>query len=257
MANKAELVAIEVFWKLHTGLSKQGPGSDESTRRALSLISDLPREPDILDLGCGPGRQSLVLARETGGRVTAIDLLPPFLEQLDARAKDAHLDDRITTVQASMGDLCYEDESFDLLWSEGAIYNIGFSNGLRDWQRLLRPGCSLAVTEVSWLSESPPARIRDWWETNYPGMRSREANEFAVAEAGYRLLGSFVIPAQEWWDDYYTPIDERLAVLRRERNDEAWVAALDAADEESSIVRDCEGSFGYVFFVMQKPALED
>ena len=55
------------------------------------------------------------------------------------------------------------------------------------------------------------------------------------------------------WDDYYTTIDERIAALRRERSDDGWLAALEAAEEESSIVRDCGGCFGYVFYVMQKP----
>ena len=244
-----------MFWKLHVGLPKQGPGSDDSTRRALALVPELTNAPKILDLGCGPGRQSLVLARETGGHVTAVDLLPPFLEQLDERAKAAQLADRIATLRASMDDLPYEDESFDLLWSEGAIYNIGFGNGLRSWRRLLRPGCSLAVSEASWLIDEPPERIQSFWDKHYPAMQSREANEFAVGKAGYRLLGSFVLPEAEWWDDYYTPIDERIVALRRERSDDGWVAALEAAEEESSIVRDCDSSFGYVFYVMQKPGL--
>ena len=122
------------------------------------------------------------------------------------------------------------------------------------WQRLLRPGSSLAVTEVSWLIDEPPDPIRGFWNTSYPAMRSREANELTVANAGYRLLGSFVLPEAEWWDDYYTPIDERIAALRKERSDDDWVAALDSAEAEAAIVRCCNGSFGYVFYVMQKPA---
>ena len=253
MPTEAELAAMEVFWKLHQGLPKQGPGSDESTRRALALVPELPPAPEILDLGCGPGRQSLVLARETGGHVTAVDLLSPFLEQLDQRAQAAQLADRIATVQASMDDLPNRDESFDLLWSEGAIYNIGFGNGLRAWRRLLRQGASLAVSEATWLTDDAPERIQSFWDTHYPAMQSHEANELAVAEAGYRLLGSFVLPEAAWWEDYYAPIDERIAALRKERNDDGWVTALEAAEEESSIVRDCDSSFGYVFYVMQKP----
>jgi len=254
VSTKTEHVAIEVFWRLHVGLPKQGPGSDDSTRRALSLIPHLPSEPKILDLGCGPGRQSLVLAQETGGHVTAVDLLPPFLDQVDERAAAAELSDRIETMQASMGDLPIEDESYDLLWSEGAIYNIGFESGLRGWHRLLRPGGSVAVTEATWLGGEPAENIRKFWDTEYPAMQNREANERAVADAGYRLLGSFVLPEREWWDDYYTPIGERIAELRKERSDDDWVAALDAAEDEAAVVRDCAGTFGYVFYVMQKPA---
>jgi len=252
LPTEAENAAIEVFWKLHVDLPKQGPGSDASTRRALALVPELPPAARILDLGCGPGRQSLVLARETGGHVTAVDLLPLFLKQLEERARTARLSDRIATLNASMDDLPCEDESFDLLWSEGAIYNIGFDNGLSTWRRLLRPGCSLAVSELCWLTHDPPEHIRRFWGSDYPAMRGHEANERAVANAGYRLLGSFVLSEAEWWDDYYNPIDERIAALREQRSDAGWLAALDAAEEESSIVRDCGGSFGYVFYVMQK-----
>ncbi len=253
MPGNPEDAAMEVFWKLHQGLRNQGPGSDASTRRALALVPKLPPAPEILDLGCGPGRQTLVLARETGGEVMAVDLLPPFLSQLDERAGAAGLDDCIETVRGSMSDLPYKDESFDLVWSEGAIYNIGFDQGLRSWRRLLRPGCALAVSEVTWLTDSAPVRIRQFWDTSYPGMRNLEANQRAVAEAGYSLLGSFVLPEQEWWDDYYTPLEARLRALRTERDDQAWVAALDTHQNELDIVRDCAGSFGYVFYVMQKP----
>jgi SAM-dependent methyltransferase len=252
MPTDAEKAAIEIFWKLHVGLPKQGPGSDASTRRALALIPELPPGPKILDLGCGPGRQSLVLARETKGHVTAVDLLPPFLEQLEERARAAGLADRIATLKASMDDLPYEDSSFDLIWSEGAIYNIGFENGLNAWRHLLRPGSSLAVSEATWLVDDPPEHIRRFWESAYPAMQNHAANERDVADAGYRLLGSFVLPEAEWWDDYYTLIDERIASLREQRSDAGWLAALAAAEEESAIVRDCGGSFGYVFYVMQK-----
>ncbi|MFP8875092.1 MAG: class I SAM-dependent methyltransferase [Myxococcota bacterium] len=253
MSQSPEHAAMEVFWRLHEGLPQQGPGSDDSTRRALALVPELPARPRILDLGCGPGRQSLVLARETGGEVTAVDLLPPFLAELEARARFAGLSARIGTVQGSMAELPYEDESFDLLWSEGAIYNIGFQDGLAGWRRLLRPGCAVAVTEVTWLMDTPPEPIRIFWDANYPAMQSLEDNHRAVAEAGYTLLGSFVLPDREWWDDYYAPLEERIEPLRCERDDPAWIAAFDAHENELAIVRDCGGSFGYVFYVMQKP----
>ena len=253
MSQSPEQVAWELFWKLHEGLPKQGPGSDASTRQALSLVPELPEAPRILDLGCGPGRQSLVLAADTGGHVTAVDLMPSFLSQLGERAAAAGLGARIETVQASMADLSYEDESVDLIWSEGAIYNIGFAKGLRGWHRLLRPGGTVAVTEATWLSENPPEPIQRFWREEYPAMQSRAANERAVAQAGYTLQGSFVLPEKEWWDDYYTPIEARLEALAGKRSDAAWTAAIDAHEREVAVVRDGDGSFGYVFYIMQKP----
>jgi SAM-dependent methyltransferase len=254
-AEERQEANARIFWGLHEGLPKQGPGSDPTTRRALDLGKPVPPNPRVIDLGCGPGRQTMALAEATGGQVTAIDLLPPFLDQLSVSSRERGLDDQITIQQGNMADLApldLADESFDLVWSEGAIYIIGFDEGLRDWQRLLAPGGRLAVTEVSWLVEDPPMRIRSFWEGHYPGMRSQQANEQAIAEAGYRLIDSFVVPDHEWWDDYYTLIEARLDVLRGERDDVIWREIIAAHDEEVAVVREGLSAFGYVFYIMER-----
>ena len=253
MTTDRQRVAVEVFWKLHEKLPKQAPGSDDSTRRALGLVTALPARPRILDLGCGPGRQTLVLARETGGQVTAIDVLPHFLDEVNERAEAAGLGAQIETQCTSMLGLDEEDASVDLIWSEGAIYNVGFSTGLADWHRLLRPGGAVAVTDATWLVPSPPEPVRQFWQQEYPAMQDVSANEAAVARAGYRSIDTFVIPQNEWWDDYYSIIDERIETLRGQSDDAAWHAALDEAETESNMVRDYGDTFGYVFYIMQKP----
>ena len=62
------------FLTLFDGLTQQGPGSEASTKKALSLLPTLPPNPRILDVGCGPGRQTITLAKETGGKVVAVDV---------------------------------------------------------------------------------------------------------------------------------------------------------------------------------------
>jgi len=79
-----------------------------------------------------------------------------FLDELDRRAARAGLTERITTVNASMSALDYPDAAFDLIWSEGAIYVMGFAEGLRAWKRLLKRGGVIAVTEISWLGSKVP-----------------------------------------------------------------------------------------------------
>ena len=252
MDEDTQQASAEVFWKLHQGLPQQAPGSDASTRRALAMIPGLPAAPRILDLGCGPGRQSIVLAQETEGKVVAVDLLARFLAELDARAETAGIQDRIETVEASMADLPYAADSFDLIWSEGAIYNMGFAEGLGGWRGLLRTGGAMAVTDAVWLEDDPPETASRFWKVGYPGMLSLGAAGDAVREAGFASLGCFVLAESEWWDDYYTPIEARLDSLARERDDKAWADALATHREELEIVRQGRGSFGYAFFVMQK-----
>lgn len=61
------------FFELHAGLARQGPGADAHTRRAFALVGDLPPAPVIVDVGCGPGMQTLELARLTRSTVHAVD----------------------------------------------------------------------------------------------------------------------------------------------------------------------------------------
>ena len=241
--------AEEAFWKLHDGLPKQGPGSEASTRRALGLLQGLPALPRVLDLGCGPGRQTVTVARQTGGGVVAVDLLARFLCELRAAVGAAGLAGRVAPLRASMQALPLADASFDLIWCEGAIYNVGFDAGLRAWRRLLRPGGGLAVSELCWLAEPAPERVRSFFAAAYPAMRGRAENEAAFAAAGYRLRGSFALPDADWEEGYYAEIEARIERLSREPRDAAFRAALDAEREEIEIFRERRGCYGYVFFV--------
>ncbi len=248
-------VSIELFWRLHDRLPKQGPGSDESTRRALALAAPIRESPRVLDMGCGPGRQTLVLAADLGGQVTALDLIPPFLEEVTERVEAAGLSDRIEARSGSMLGLpkdAFPDGSVDLIWAEGSIYNVGFDAGLADWRRLLAPAGRIAVSEVAWLVEDPPADVRTFWEAHYSGIRPHEENVRAVEAAGYRLLGDLVVPENEWWDDYYTLIEARLDAVRDERDTDDWQEGVADGYEELEIVRTGLGSFGYVFYVMER-----
>ena len=153
---------LEILLELHRGLPRQGPGLDTCTRQALALCGDLPAAPRVLDLGCGPGAQTLTLAEALPtARIIALDLVAEFLAELRARADvRGEVAGRIETLQGDMADLPFAEGSFDLLWSEGAAYSMGFFAALAAWRRLLVDGGCLAVSELVWLDRSPPAEVR-------------------------------------------------------------------------------------------------
>ncbi len=168
--------ARKVFFEIHSGLSREAPGGAEHTRRALGLLPELPRPVRVLDIGCGPGAQSLVLAREVDGSVVAVDNHEPFLEALRMRAQAEGLADRIEARDEDMFDLPFAAGSFDLIWSEGSIYVIGFEKGLRTWRPLLKDGGCIALTECVWLTANAPDACREFWDMAYPTMADRESN---------------------------------------------------------------------------------
>ena len=241
---------MNLFWELHSGLPREGPGRDEATSEALRSLTGLPPAPRILDIGCGPGMQTLVLARETRGSITAVDTHQPFLDELTRRAARAGLSDRIETINASMKALDFSDRTFDLIWSEGAIYVMGFPEGLRAWKRLLKPDGAIAVTELSWLGSSLPDGAKRFWEERYPAMTDVSENLRIMESAGYSLVHHFVLPEHSWWDHYYSPLERRIQALKRSYQDnQEAMEFLDGEQQGIDLYRRCSASYGYVFYI--------
>lgn len=244
---------MNIFFELHRDIPRQGPGDNASTRKAFSLLTGLPEQPRILDVGCGPGMQTVELARISAGSIVAIDTHQPFLDELARRAGREGVAGRIVPLNKSMFELDFEPGSFDLIWSEGAIYIIGFEKGLRDWQPFLKKDGYLAVSELSWLKPNPPAEIKTYWDENYPGMKTLEENLALLRGAGYREIGHFVLPESSWWDDYYTPLEKRIVILSEKyKDDEEAMTLLRESQRESDLYREYSDWYGYVFFTMQK-----
>jgi ubiquinone/menaquinone biosynthesis C-methylase UbiE len=243
---------VGLFWEIYSGLPREGPGDDESTQHVLASIQKI-QNPRVLDVGCGPGMQTLCLARALDCNVTAVDNHQPFLDTLDREAKRAGLDARITTVNASMEALPFDDESFDIIWSEGAIYCMGFDAGLEAWRRFLAPRGVLVVSELTWLAENLPGEPKRFWERNYPAMRNIAENVGAVEKAGYKPLSTYVLPKHAWFTHYYDPLELRIDELSEKyKHDAAALASLASPREEISLFRKFGDAYGYVFYTMER-----
>ena len=241
---------LDIFFDVQRGLPRQGPGSDASTLRALALCPNVPRAPAILDVGCGPGMQTVALARATGGTVTAADTSNEYLAQLAARAEAQGMADCIVPLAADMNALPVAPASFDLVWSEGAAYIMGFANALAAWRTFLKPQGALAVSELVWLRPDPPAEAAGFFAESYPGMTDIARVDGMLRAAGYAPVAHFVLPDSDWWDHYYTPLVAKLPALAEKYRDDAEAAAVvRATAQEIDIRRRFGDSYGYVFFV--------
>jgi ubiquinone/menaquinone biosynthesis C-methylase UbiE len=244
-------VLPDIFWEIHSGLPREGPGDDGSTRRAYAMAADLPPNPRILDIGCGPGMQTLELTRIAGGFVAAVDLHLPFLQELRIRAKANGLGGRIVTVNASMAALPFADASFDLIWSEGAMYFLGFREALAQWKRLLVPRGYVAVTEPCWLNSDPPDEVKALF-ADYPAMTAAESWLPVIAASGCQAVGHFTLQEAAWWDNYYAPMTILLERLReRHKADPAALSVIAEHEREIEAYRKYSAYYGYVFFVLR------
>jgi len=239
-----------IFFDIQRGLPRQGPGDDGSTLRALAMCTELPPRPDVLDVGCGPGMQTIALARALDGRITAGDLYQEFLDQLVESATTAGVRDRIGQMRVDMVDLPFGRDSFDLIWAEGAAYIVGFGEAYSRWQRLLRPRGYMAITELTWLVPNPPPEVADFFGSEYPAMADVAANLATIEERGYDVVGHFTLPDAAWWDHYYTPLEAKLSALREKyAGDDEALELVGMTAREIDMRHRFGDSYGYEFYV--------
>jgi len=242
---------IELLVELYDGLPRLGPGNAQSTLKALALCKHLPDAPDILDVGCGTGAQTLVLASATSGKITATDLIPQFLDQFTKTIQEEGLENRIQTQEADMNKLPFPDNSFDLVWSEGAAYIMGFDNALTEWKRLVKPGGYLVVSEASWFKPNPPSEIKKFWDENYPAIRNVEDNLAAASNLGWETVANFHLPVEAWTIDYYGPLKKQLPIFREANvHDKDAQEVADMTDYEMSLMDNYSDYYGYEFYIL-------
>jgi len=242
---------MENFFRIHKGLQLEGPGNNQSTKRAFKMVRNLTPDSKILDIGCGPGRQTIELAKNARCNITAIDNHQPYLENLKRKAEEEDFSDKITIVNASMLELNLEPKSFDLIWSEGAIYIIGFEKGLREWKKYLKEDGYMVVSELSWLTSERPEEPKKFWESAYAQMKCVNENLKIADACNYSVAGVFILP-KSGWDEYYLPLEKRIAMLKtKDTEDETFQKALDTEIEEIELYRKYGDYYGYVFYILR------
>jgi SAM-dependent methyltransferase len=243
----------EIFFELYEELPRQGPGNRTCAARALGLCRELRRSPAILDLGCGVGAQTLQLAELTSGPIVAIDSHAPSIERLKAAVAERGLSQRVSAIVGDMARPGQPPGAFDLIWSEGALYNIGIRDALRVCHGLLRPGGYLAFTDAVWRKEDPPPEVKAGFDLDYPAMGWLDDDVAAIRDCGFELVGHFTLPDEAWWDDFYTPMETRIAELRGKYAGDAEASAiLDQLAEEPEMHRRHSDFYAYEFFVARR-----
>ena len=247
-----EVLDWEILLDIHKDMPRQGSGRDEYTQKAFEMIPKIDH-PKILDIGCGPGMQTIKLAKLSNGEIIGIDIFQQYLDQLQERINKESLNDRVKALKQSMLDMKFPEESFDIIWAEGSIFVIGFEKGLLDWKKYIKPNGYLAIHEMAWLKHNPPKEIADYWERVYPQINTIENNLEIIKKCGYTIIGHFPLPDDAWWEFYYTPLQKRLEDLEIKYKDNSKaMKMINEGHLEVDMYRKYNSWYGSVFFVMQK-----
>jgi len=239
---------------LHKSADRQGPGGDAETEKALTLaMIDRTAPLKIADIGCGTGASTLLLARLLNAQITAVDFLPEFLEVLEGRAENMGLAGKISTLSCSMDNLPFGDEEYDVIWSEGAIYNIGFEKGVTDWNRYLKVGGLLVVSEITWITDSRPAELQKHWVDEYPEIDEASAKIAALEKNGYSPIGYFVLPEYCWLDNYYRPMQDSFKdfLNRNDKSEEAHTI-VEGEMREIELYEKYKAHYSYGVYIARK-----
>ena len=240
---------------LFAGMDKLSPGDDNLT---LYVLRSLPEHhfEVVVDAGCGAGRQTFVLANELKTLIHAVDSYQPFLDRLVRRAQEKGLAKLVRAHCMDMKNIPSAFPTIDLLWAEGAAYNIGFANALATWAKAITPNGFAVVSELCWLrNDQIPGAVREFFESGYPEMQSVERNIEVAEKTGYELFNTYTLPKRTWVKDYYDILEPRAKSLANHPD----VAVRDFAFEtlkEIETFRISEDSYGYVFYILQRSNLD-
>jgi ubiquinone/menaquinone biosynthesis C-methylase UbiE len=242
----------DIFFDIHKGLPRQGSGRKKYTIKAYTIIPRI-KKPKILDIGCGPGLQTIDLAEISIGELIAIDIHQPYLDQLNKLIIKEKLQDRIKTINKSMFNMDFSREYFDIIWAEGSIFIIGFENGLRNWKKYLKNNGYMAIHEMTWLRDNPPKEIMDYWMGIYPEINTIESNLELIKKCGYNILDYFALDDDAWWDFYYNPLEKRLIKMRKKyKKNKKALDLIESEQKEINLYKKYNKWYGSVFYIITK-----
>jgi len=189
-------------------------------------------KPRILDIGCGSGVPTMELARLGQGEVIGIDIDQPALDKLTKKISEAGFSNRVQAVNCSILDMVFPDESFDIIWSEGSIFVIGFKRGIQEWKRFLKPNGLMVIHDEKGNVEEKLEQI---------------------SECGYKLLGYFILSEDTWWTEYFAPLEKLIAESQTSYTDDPHtLEELSQAQKELEMFKSNPERNSSVCFVIQK-----
>lgn len=116
----------------------------------------------------------------------------------------------------------------------------------------------MVVSELSFFRKDLPKELSEYMKEMYAGLegseaKTVEANLETAKKLGFEVVDSFALPKSGWWDNYYTPIETKLSLLKAKHKDNPKALEYLAGEEmEIEMFRKYSDNYGYAFYVLQK-----
>ena len=241
---------LELLLEAHIGLERQGPGSPETIEQALKFLGELEKIKNIADLGCGTGGQTIQLAQHLNGNIIGLDMFGNFVDELNKKAKIKNLDNRVKGITGNMENLPFEEHYFDLIWSEGAIDNIGFQKGLNHWHKFLKKGGFIAVTCPSWLTKEHPSVVEKFWSDAGSHLDTVDKNIEIMQNCNYQFIAAFTLSENCWTDNYFYPREKSIQnLIEKYDNCDTVREYAEMNKREVELYLKYKQHYGYVFYI--------
>jgi ubiquinone/menaquinone biosynthesis C-methylase UbiE len=201
------------------------------TRKAFFKLP-YQKEPRILDIGCGSGIPTIELAKLSNGEVTGIDTDKSSIDELKRKISEEALSNRVEGINLSMFEMKFPDESFDIIWSEGAIRTIGFETSLKQWRRFLKRNGYLVIH----------------CQTKYAADSLSH-----ILKHGYNLKEAVQLSPDAWWTEFYQPLEGKMSTLFHKyatRSDALQL--LRQLQSEIIMVKKNPHNFHSAFYIMKR-----
>jgi len=180
-------------------------------------------------------------------------LFPTFIDLFNLNAGKLNLQDRIKGIVGSMDNLSFKNEELDLMWSEGAIYNIGYERGLNEWRKFLKTGGYIAVSEASWFTEERPDEIDEFWQDAYPEINTVSNKVAQMQKAGYIPVATFILPEKCWTEHFYDPqVAAQETFLKKNAGNKAAEEFIANQRHETQLYYKYKEYYGYAFYIGKK-----
>lgn len=183
---------------LAESLAPRGPDFLYAVVRSL----DLPPDSDVVDVGCGQGRDAARLALHFGFEVLGIDPVPRHLEQArhERDGLERPVASRLSFARGTAADIPRPNASVDLVWCRDAlVHEHDLEGAFREIVRVLRPGGWVMISQVVATARLTAAEAEEIFPVLGVDLRGadRAVIEEEIAAVGLRVEESYDL-SSEW-----------------------------------------------------------